>query len=105
MKPKYLSRASFLAMACWLSLAPGAYPQSAEPLKTVVPINLDVTTGNITVGGTVHLENVISQRNQPVSSKDVRRYADVTNVTEGPADRIRVSGPYGVEFVREFGGI
>jgi hypothetical protein len=39
----------------WLDLAPFAYSQSAEPLKTVVPVNLDAATGNITVGSTTYL--------------------------------------------------
>ncbi len=43
-----------LALALCSALAPFAYSQSAEPLKTVIPVNLDATTGNITVGATVY---------------------------------------------------
>jgi hypothetical protein len=42
------------ALALCFAFAPCAYAQSAEPIQTVIPVNLDAGTGNITVGTTVY---------------------------------------------------
>lgn len=42
------------AVALYIASAQSTQAQSAEPLKTVVPVQLDVSTGSITVGSTVY---------------------------------------------------
>ncbi|MGA8597666.1 MAG: hypothetical protein WB676_23375 [Bryobacteraceae bacterium] len=58
MRRKYLSPGSFFAIACFFVLATRAYPQSTqnteEPLKAVVRVQLDVASGDITVGATTY---------------------------------------------------
>ena len=49
-----LARELGQALALCFVLAPFAYSQLAEPLKTVIPVNLDATTGSITVGAKVY---------------------------------------------------
>ena len=45
-----------IALALCLACVQSAYAQSqsAEPLQTVIPVSLDVASGNITVGSTVY---------------------------------------------------
>jgi hypothetical protein len=46
----HIAVGAMLAFTIFTAGAPSALGQSAEPLKTIIPVHIDVSTGNITVG-------------------------------------------------------
>ena len=76
MERKYPFLSNVFAVACLSVLCAHGYSQSTqntqEPLKTVVPVRLDVVTGSITVGGTEYPGanpgvNIVALKRQPNS--------------------------------------